>query len=162
MNFLSLNAGEITGIIGAIATVFTVFIVPFVKWYKKRKIKIQEERLEQERVKQQQVDMIESINALSDAVEQISQNVNENGQKLAAFTEDQEAFTIQNLKFMINNAYLGYHSEHEIPYEVLVNACECCEIYVHKKHQNHEIHPRCERLWGELERRVTNRGDHNE
>jgi hypothetical protein len=31
MNFLALNAGEITGIIGAIATVFTVFIVPFVK-----------------------------------------------------------------------------------------------------------------------------------
>jgi hypothetical protein len=43
----------------------------------------------------------------------------------------------------------------------LLNACECCDIYVYKRNKNHEIRPRCERLWAELENRAVNREGHH-
>lgn len=64
-------------------------------------------------------------------------------EKFDVFLEDYDNFTTQNFKYMINDAYFGYTNIHEIPDDVLTNACECCEIYVNKKHKNHEIRPRC-------------------
>ena len=58
---------------------------------------------------------------------------------------------------MINDAYFGYTNIHEIPDDILTNACECCEIYVNKRHHNHEIKPRCKLMWEEQERRAVNR-----
>lgn len=146
MNFLTLATGEIVGIIGAFATVFTVFIVPFWKWYKKQKQKRIDdaEQLHEDRERQQK---------MYEIVKELKTTVNENGKSLNEFRSDYDDFTIQNLKYMINDAFFSYHSVHEIPQEILVNACECCDIYVYKKNRNHEIKPRCKLLWEELERR---------
>lgn len=152
--FLALSAGEITGLIGAVTTIFTVFIVPIYKNIKKKK-KMREEELE----RQKQRDI--KIDALYDKVSDIDTKLQNNSQQdqqiketLDSFKADYESFSTQNLKFMINDAYLSYASVHDIPEEILINACECCEIYVNKRHLNHEIHPRCEILWKERERRA--------
>ena len=41
--FLTLSAGEITGLIGAVATIFTVFIVPIYRNIKKKTTRREEE-----------------------------------------------------------------------------------------------------------------------
>lgn len=146
MNFLTLDTGEVVGIIGAIATVFTVFIVPSLKWYKKQKQK----RIENA---QQMRDDRERQQKMYEIVKELKTTVYENGKSLNEFRSDYDDFTVQNLKYMINDAFFSYHSVHEIPQEILVNACECCDIYVYKKNRNHEIKPRCKLLWEELERR---------
>ena len=46
--FLTLSAGEITGLIGAVTTIFTVFIVPIYRNIKKKK-KMREEELERQK-----------------------------------------------------------------------------------------------------------------
>lgn len=153
MNFLALSAGEITGIIGAIATVFTVFIVPFAKWYKKKQKEkakriadeIEKKKKEEERDKQ--------LSLLAQSTQAIQEQVIKNSETLNNFIEDYDSFTTQNLKYMINDAFFSYHNVHDIPNEILINACECCDIYINKKHKNHEIKPRCKLLWEELERR---------
>lgn len=152
--FLTLSAGEITGLIGAVTTIFTVFIVPIYRNIKKKK-KMREEELE----RQKQRDI--KIDALYNKISDIDVKLQDNCQKdiqiketLDSFKADYESFSTQNLKFMINDAYLSYASVHDIPEEILINACECCEIYVNKRHLNHEIHPRCEILWKERERRA--------
>lgn len=153
--FLSLTTGEITGIIGAAATVLTVFIIPTLKSAKKRVIKLQQENADK---KQQQT-------ALNLVIEQLGEIKKENADlrtKLDSFFEDYDEFTIQNLKYMINDAFFGYDDIHDIPDEVLTNACECCEIYVNKRHKNHEIRPRCALLWEEQERRAVSREVHHE
>ena len=54
---------------------------------------------------------------------------------------------------MINDVYNGYGKAENIPYEMLLNASQCCEIYVEDKHLNHEIGARCKLINEELERR---------
>jgi hypothetical protein len=74
---------------------------------------------------------------------ELNMKVEDNGSTLARFLIDYDDFTTQNLKYMINDAFFSYHSIKEIPEEILINACECCEIYVNKKQKNHEIRPKC-------------------
>lgn len=160
--FLSLTTGEITGIIGAAATVLTVFIIPMLKSAKKRVIKLQQEDADK---KQQQIERQQQQTALNLVIEQLGEIKRENADlrtKLDSFFEDYDEFTIQNLKYMINDAFFGYDNIHDIPDEVLTNACECCEIYVNKRHKNHEIRPRCALLWEEQERRAVSREVHHE
>lgn len=150
-----LNAGEWTGIIGAAATVLTVFIIPIVKLIKKRIIEAQQEKIERQ---QQQATLIFVVEQL----EEIKDNNNALDQKIDNFLTDYDEFTTQNLKYMINDAYFSYKDVHEIPDDILTNACECCEIYVIKRHKNHEIRPRCNKLWDEQERRALLREVHHE
>lgn len=160
--FLSLTTGEITGIIGAAATVLTVFIIPIVKSIKKRIIRMQQERVEKE---QEKVERQQQQATLTFVVEQLKEIKDDNialDQKIDSFLQDYGEFTTQNLKYMINDAFFGYSDIHEIPDDVLTNACECCEIYVNKRHKNHEIRPRCALLWDEQERRAVSREVHHE
>ena len=152
--FLALSVGEIIGLTGAITTVFTAFIVPIYRYIKNKKKLIREEL---ERQKQRD----NKISELCDKISNIDDRLKENAKRdiqikdtLNNFKNDYKKFSVQNLKFMINDAYLSYPSVKDIPEEILINACECCEIYVNERHLNHEIHPRCEVLWKERERRV--------
>ena len=152
--FLTLSAGEITGLIGAITTIFTVFIVPIYRHIKKKK-KMREEELERQKQRDIKIDAL--YNKISDIDVKLQDDCQKDTQikeTLDNFKDDYESFSTQNLKFMINDAYLSYASVHDIPEEILINACECCEIYVNKRHLNHEIHPRCKVLWKERERRA--------
>lgn len=155
MNFLTITVAEISGIIGMVATVTTVFLVPFLKWHKKRKKQKEDERLERK-------ETLRLLKELKNKVLIIDKGVADNSATLEKFLLDYDDFTTQNLKFMINDAFFTYNTVFEIPDEVLINACECCEIYVNKKHKNHEIKPRCKLLWDELERRAVHREDSNE
>lgn len=135
-----MNIEAVIGIIGAAATVMTVFIVPFSKWIKKR-------RDEKNKEKQQAFER----------EQQIVHSLQEIKNDLSSFRADYDDFTTQNLKYMINDAFFGYDSIHEIPDDILINACECCDIYINKKKRNHEMKPRCEMIWKELERRAVSR-----
>lgn len=135
-----MNIEAVIGIIGAAATVMTVFIVPFSKWIKKRRAKKNQEK-QQELAREQKI-----VNSLQEIKDDLS-----------SFREDYDDFTTQNLKYMINDAFFGYNSIHEIPDDILINACECCDIYINKKKRNHEMKPRCEMIWKELERRAVSR-----
>lgn len=150
MNFLSLTIGEISGVVGVASTVLTAFLVPFIKWLKKK-------RKERDEEVKKQVARDEKLDTLCEVVGVMNKQVNENSIMLQNYIEDYDEFSTQNLKYMINDAYFGYDSIHEIPDDVLTNACECCEIYVNKKHKNHEIRPRCRLLWEEEERRAISR-----
>jgi hypothetical protein len=81
-----------------------------------------------------------------ETVDDNNKKIEEFNSKFNEFLEDYDDFTTQNLKYMINDAFFGYENVHEIPLDVLTNACECCNIYVYKKQKNHEIRPRCELL----------------
>ena len=124
-----MNIEAVIGIIGAAATVMTVFIVPFSKWIKKR-------RNEKNKEKQQALER----------EQQIVHSLQEIKNNLSSFRADYDDFTTQNLKYMINDAFFGYDSIHEIPDDILINACECCDIYINKKKRNHEMKPRCEMI----------------
>lgn len=150
MNFLTMSVGEISGIVGIAATVFTVFLVPFIKWVKKKK-------QEKENAIKKQAERDSKLETLCEVVGKINKQVDKNSVMLQDYIDDYEEFAVQNLKYMINDAYFGYNDIHEIPDDVLTNACECCEIYVNKKHKNHEIKPRCRLLWEEEERRAISR-----
>lgn len=152
--FLTLSAGEITGLIGAVTTIFTVFIIPIYRNIKKKK-KMREEELERQKQRDIKIDALyDKVSSIDTKLESNSQQDQQIKETLDNFKADYESFSTQNLKFMINDAYLSYASVHDIPEEILINACECCEIYVNKRHLNHEIHPRCEILWKERERRA--------
>lgn len=162
MNFLALTWGEITGIVGAVATIFTVFIVPFSKWLKKKKIEKENKKQEEEMERKKQEARDAKLEQLCEDVAKINVKVDSNSIMLQDYIADYDSFSTQNLKYMINDAYFGYNDIHEIPDDVLTNACECCEIYVNKKHKNHEIKPRCRLLWEEQERRAVTREEHHE
>lgn len=155
MNFLTLTWGEIASIVGAAATITTVFLVPTIKWLKKKKI-------EKDEANRKQVERDTKLDTLCEVVGEMHQKVTANGNTLQEYIADYDEFTTQNLKYMINDAYFGYNDIHEIPDDVLTNACECCDIYVNKKHKNHEIRPRCKLLWDEQERRAVTREEHHE
>ena len=133
-----MTVGEITGIIGACATVVTVFLVPIA-----RAIKSHQKEKAKEKEKQRKRD--EKLDAIYDKMSTIDSNQQELNNIKAQFDHflvDYDEFTTQNLKYMINDAFFGYENIHEIPIDVLTNACECCEIYVNKRHKNHEIRHR--------------------
>ena len=150
MNFLTWSVGEISGVVGIAATLTTAFLVPFVKWWKKRK-------KEQDDKNAKQAARDAKLDTLCEVVGVIKHQVDKNCDILTNYINDYDEFTTQNLKYMINDAYFGYDDIHDIPDDVLTNACECCEIYVNKKHKNHEIKPRCRLLWEEQERRAISR-----
>lgn len=139
---LAVSVGEITSIIGIAVTILTALIIP---WYKGIYNQLKK-----------QAENSRKLEKVLKRTEKIETNINEikkEQQKVNDFYEEYDEFFIQNLKYMINDSYVDYHSLAEIPDEKLANACECCEIYVNKKHLNHEIRPRCEQLWKERERR---------
>ena len=151
MMILAMTVGEVTALIGAILSIFTVVIAPTIKEINKKKIA--------KNNREKKIDYIaEEVGKQSSELEELKKSQRNTEESLSDLKERHDDFTTQNLKYMINDAYFGYHDIHEIPDDILLNACECCEIYVNKLHKNHEIKPKCVLLWNELERRATSRG----
>lgn len=61
-------------------------------------------------------------------------------------------FQCQNLKYMINDTFLGHNNIYEIPTETLSYAAEFCRIYTERGY-NHDTAIKCKIIWAELERR---------
>jgi hypothetical protein len=153
-----MTVGEITGIIGACATVVTVFLVPIARAIKSH----QKEKAKEKEKQRKRDEKLDAIYNKMSTIDTNQQELNNIKTQFDSFLVDYDEFTTQNLKYMINDAFFGYENIHEIPNDVLTNACECCEIYVNKRHKNHEIRPRCELLWREQERRSVEREGSNE
>jgi hypothetical protein len=153
-----MTVGEITGIIGACATVVTVFLVPIARAIKSH----QKEKAKEKEKQRKRDEKLDAIYNKMSTIDTNQQELNNIKTQFDNFLVDYDEFTTQNLKYMINDAFFGYENIHEIPNDVLTNACECCEIYVNKRHKNHEIRPRCELLWREQERRSVEREGSNE
>lgn len=75
--------------------------------------------------------------------------------------EEIEKYQILDIKYMINDTFLGYNNVHEVPYENLIVAIEGCDIYTSKGY-NHEIGARCKILCEEFERREKMKGEGGE
>lgn len=101
-------------------------------------------------------DLPQTLQEVNNSITQVNKEVGEIKQVVTSHKKDYNEFEIQNLKFMINDAFFTYGRLEDIPNDVLTNACECCDIYVIDRGKNHEIRPRCTHLWKELERRATN------
>ena len=150
---LALNATEAIALGGLLLSILSVVCIPIFKWIKKKINKIKEDREERKQDRLLLQKLVATVSTIGTSLETLSSNNLDLQESFDEFLDDYGEFTIQNYKYMINDAFFGYDNIHEIPDEVLINACECCDIYVNKKHRNHEIKPRCKLLWDELERR---------
>lgn len=150
---LALNATEAIALGGLLLSILSVVCIPIFKWIKKKINKIKEDREERKQDRLLLQKLVATVSTIGTNLETLSSNNLDLQESFDEFLDDYGEFTIQNYKYMINDAFFGYDNIHEIPDEVLINACECCDIYVNKKHRNHEIKPRCKLLWDELERR---------
>lgn len=155
------SISEWIGLIGITISVITSITIPIKKIIKKKK----EDKQKEEKDKKMQQDKLKNIDERLTSLEASSQNTSKQTEdilrKLENFFDDYDEFSTQNLKYMINDAYFCYESIEDIPEDILLNACECCDIYVHKRNKNHEIRPRCEILWKELEDRAIQREGHH-
>lgn len=155
------NVSEWIGLIGVIISVVTSITIPVKKIIKKKR----EARLKDEENRKNTQEKLYAIDTRLLSLENSSTNTSHKLEnilnKLEDFFDDYDEFSTQNLKYMINDAYFCYESIEDIPEDILLNACECCDIYVHKRGKNHEIRPRCEILWRELENRAVQREGHN-
>lgn len=144
---MSLSVQEWIAVVGVILSILTTIIVPLVKKYKKTQVQKNNKKIQDQKCLNEIPSLVTAVNTLKE--------------QLDSFYQDYSEFSTQNLKYMINDAYFCYQDIADIPDDILTNACECCEIYVNKRHKNHEIRPRCEKLWNELERRAVEKGGHH-
>ena len=143
---LALNATEAIALGGLLLSILSVVCIPIFKWIKKKINKIKEDREERKQDRLLLQKLVATVSTIGTNLETLSSNNLDLQESFDEFLDDYGEFTIQNYKYMINDAFFGYDNIHEIPDEVLINACECCDIYVNKKHRNHEIKPRCKLL----------------
>lgn len=144
---MSLSVQEWIAVIGVTLSILTTIIVPLVKKYKKTQVQKNNKKIQNQEILNEIPGLVTAVNTLKE--------------QLDSFYQDYSEFSTQNLKYMINDAYFCYQDITDIPDDILTNACECCEIYVNKRKKNHEIRPRCEKLWSELERRAVEKGGHH-
>lgn len=154
---LALTTSEAIALVGLILSLLTVVLIPTIKWMRKKIVKYKKDMQQIQDNKKSAENNTAMIQKIDEKLEIMIENQINLEETLADYLEDYGEFTIQNLKYMINDAFFGYNNIHDIPDDVLLNACECCEIYVNKRHHNHEIKPRCKMLWDELERRSVHR-----
>lgn len=155
MTMILTTATDIQAIVGAICAVITTILIPVVAYF-----------LKQKRKNTKRNEIIDAVpNALDDIKTGISdikedQNVIKFNQQMQeknmkSLEKRYDQLETQQLKYIINDAFFscGGHVEN-IPYEVLVNAAECAEIYL-AKGLNHETGARCHLIFQELQRRAT-------
>lgn len=148
-------ATDIQAIVAAVCAILTTILIPLsVRLVKSRK---------KTQTRNEFIDELPSI--LSEIKEGISdikedQNVIKYNQQIQeknmkSLENRYDQLETQQLKYIINDAFFscGGHVEN-IPYEVLVNAAECAEIYL-AKGLNHETGARCHLIFQELQRRAT-------
>lgn len=97
----------------------------------------------------------ESLSDIKEDQNIIKYNQQVQDSRLKQLEKRYDALETQQLKYIINDAFFSCNGHVEdMPYEVLVNAAECADIYI-KKGLNHETGARCKIIYAELERRAT-------
>lgn len=161
-----LSVGEITAIIGAVLAILTSVIIPLYKYFNK-KHKDYEKNVQKLVAVDKQVDsLISQIDKVTELCNTLAVAQTEMHNTCKDLLSKMDRFETQQLKHIINDAFLGYDSIEEIPDEILIGASQSCDIYVGKG-LNHETGSRCKLIYKELERRQIlkahpQEGDHHE
>ncbi len=148
-------ATDFQAIVGALCAIITTILVPVVaraiKQHKKNKQRIETIDTMPETLKNIQ----EGISDIKEDQNVIKFNQQMQEKNMKSLEKRYDQLETQQLKYIINDAFFscGGHVEN-IPYEVLVNAAECAEIYL-AKGLNHETGARCHLIFQELQRRAT-------
>lgn len=146
---LALEVGEIVAIIGIALSLLTSLFIPCYKSGKKK----WDRKKQKEKERNDNLDALPSkLNDLQTENKKILKLVQDLAIKQERSDQEFERYQIQNLKYMINDAFFGYNNVHEIPYETLIVAAEGCDIYIGKG-LNHEIGARCQIIFEEIQRR---------
>ena len=161
-----LSVGEITAIIGAVLAILTSVIIPLYKYFNK-KHKDYEKNVQKLVAVDKQVDsLISQIDKVTELCNTLAVAQTEMNNTCKDLLSKMDRFETQQLKHIINDAFLGYDCIEEIPDEILIGASQSCDIYVGKG-LNHETGSRCKLIYKELERRQIlkahpQEGDHHE
>lgn len=151
---------EMKDVITISLTILTSLLIPVALHFRKKMIKKKQEKIKDKKTLCDTVDAVQAINETLLLTNQLLTECKDHNVKLS---EEFEKYQILSIKYMINDAFFGYNSVHEIPYETLLIAMEGCDIYCGKGY-NHEIGARCEIIREEFSRRQKNKGEgiHNE
>ena len=161
-----LSVGEITAIIGAVVAILTSVIIPLYKYFNK-KHKDYEKNVQKLIEVDKQVDgLITQIDKVTELCNTLATAQNDMHNTCKNLLSKMDRFETQQLKHIINDAFLGYSCIEEIPDEILIGASQSCDIYIGKG-LNHETGSRCKLIYKELERRQIlkahpQEGDHHE
>ena len=151
-NAAGLTVGEWTAVIGVATTIVCSIVIPLFKFFEKRKRQYEE--------------TVNKVRAIETEVTRLSNQIDEMMTVCSNLTEIQsrmtetydslmtqiDRFETQQLKHVINDAFLGYDCIEDIPDEILIGASQSCDIYIGKG-LNHETGSRCHLIFQELERR---------
>ena len=161
----SLTVGEWTAIVGMIITALCSIIIPLAKFFNKKKQQYEQTIQKVKKIEQQVDQMISKIDNMATICDTLNDMQSQISATYQALNIQIDRFEVQQLKHIINDAFLGYDDITHIPDEVLIGASQSCDIYVGKG-LNHETGARCKLIYEELERRQRVRahaqeGDHH-
>lgn len=148
-------ATDFQAIVAAICAIITTILVPVavrvIKKHKKNKQRIETIDTMPETLKNIQ----EGISDIKEDQNVIKYNQQLTDKRISKLEKRYDALETQQLKYIINDAFFSCNGHVEdMPYEVLINAAECADIYL-SKGLNHETGARCKLIYAELERRAT-------
>lgn len=148
------TATEFNAIIGAICAIITTILVPVLAYIFKQKRKNDERNATIDSMPSTLDNIQKGIGDIKTDQNIIKFNQQTQDQAIKALEKRYDQLETQQLKYIINDAFFscGGHVE-DIPYEVLVNAAECANIYL-AKGLNHETGARCRLIFQELQRRA--------
>lgn len=149
------TATDIQAIVGTICAIITTILIPVVAYFFKQKRKNTKRNEIIDAVPNALDDIKTGISDIKEDQNVIKFNQQMQEKNMKSLEKRYDQLETQQLKYIINDAFFscGGHVEN-IPYEVLVNAAECAEIYL-AKGLNHETGARCHLIFEELRRRAT-------
>lgn len=158
---LSFNVQEWIAVIGVACTLLSVVIIPLFKTIKKKRYKYLSTINKVQDISIQTNKTLKTIENINDNISGMKNEILDINEKINDMKKTTSEFEVQQLKYMINDAFYSFNSIEDIPDEVLINASQCCDIYIGKG-LNHETGARCKLIYEELERRQEKLAHHKE
>lgn len=149
------TATDVNAIVGTIIAIITSILIPIIARLLKQRRKTAKRNEIIDSVPEALKDIQTGISDIKEDQNVIKFNQQMQEKNMKSLEKRYDQLETQQLKYIINDAFFscGGHVEN-IPYEVLVNAAECAEIYL-AKGLNHETGARCHLIFQELQRRAT-------
>lgn len=149
------TATDVNAIVGTIIAIITSILIPIIARLLKQRRKTAKRNEIIDSVPEALKDIQTGISDIKEDQNVIKFNQQMQEKNMKSLEKRYDQLETQQLKYIINDAFFscGGHVEN-IPYEVLVNAAECAEIYL-AKGLNHETGARCQLIFKELQRRAT-------
>ena len=158
---LALTGQEWIALLGVICTILSVVVIPVAKFVKKKRDQYLNTIKTVQYMSKGADETLKAINNIKDDINEMKSGMEDINNQFKEMKEKTDKFETQQLKYMINDAFYSFNGIEEIPDEVLINASQCCDIYVGKG-LNHETGARCKLIYAELERRQKKLATHKE